>query len=289
MRSTMRAWLFPILLLVAVALCLPALAQPVDINTASPDELEALPGIGPRLAGEIVRERERNGPFASLEDLARVPGISSSIIDKLQGLARAGSGRPPIVLKEGEVIPAEVVEQVLAKYAAEPTVREVQKAALDYARAHPEVIDAWRLRSRVAAAVPEVETDFRVQLDDDRRELRDPDAARAMTVIDEDDRGYRFGIGLDWKLDRLIFNREELSAVRESVRLANLRDRVLDEVTRRYYERRRLQVDLELSPPTDLGDRIRKELRVQELTADIDALTGGFFSEKLKDAGRPPY
>lgn len=289
MRGTMRAWLFPILLLVAVTLCLPALAQPVDINTASPDELEALPGIGPKLAGEIVRERERNGPFASLEDLARVPGISSSIIDKLQGLARAGSGRPPIVLKEGEVIPAEVVEQVLAKYAAEPTVREVQKAALDYARAHPEVVDAWRLRSRVAAAVPEVETDFRVQLDDDRRELRDPDAARAITVIDEDDRGYRFGIGLDWKLDRLIFNREELSAVRESVRLANLRDRVLDEVTRRYYERRRLQVDLELSPPTDLGDRIRKELRVQELTADIDALTGGFFSEKLKDAGRPPY
>jgi hypothetical protein len=80
-----------------------------------------------------------------------------------------------------------------------------------------------------------------------------------------------------------------MAVAREAFRATTLRDRSLEEVTRRYYERRRLQIELELTPPTDLGDRVRKELRLQELTADLDAFTGGWFSEKLEKAGRAPY
>ena len=99
----------------------------------------------------------------------------------------------------------------------------------------------------------------------------------------------RLTIQARWELDRLIFEPGEMDVAREAVRMANLRDRVLDDVTRRYFERRRLQVELELTPPTDLNDRIKKELRLQELTADIDALTGGWFGQKLDAAGRTPY
>jgi hypothetical protein len=63
--------------------------------------------------------------------------------------------------------------------------------------------------------------------------------------------------------------------------MVQLRDDVLNEVTRIYFERRRLQVEMLLSPPERVEDKIEKELRLQELTASIDALTGGFFSEKL--------
>src|SRR5437870_4611812 len=48
-------------------------AVPVDVNTASPAELESLPGIGPALAARIVAAR----PFASLDDLRGVPGIGA--------------------------------------------------------------------------------------------------------------------------------------------------------------------------------------------------------------------
>ncbi|MEQ8771202.1 MAG: ComEA family DNA-binding protein [Phycisphaerales bacterium] len=51
------------------------LALRVNLNQATPEELELLPGIGPVLAQRIVDERARNGRFTSLLDFQRVPGI----------------------------------------------------------------------------------------------------------------------------------------------------------------------------------------------------------------------
>lgn len=269
-----------------------ALAQAVNLNTADAEELDALPGIGEKLADSIVRDREENGPFLSVEDLARVPGISSGVLAKLQGQVTTGSGggqQEPVVIREGEVVSSNVVQKVLSKFAAEPTIREVQKATLDYTSAHPEVVDSWRWRSRTAALLPVFRTRFDYEVDDDVRVRTNTEATEAIVETRDNDVGYELQVQGTWGLDRLVFDSQELAVAREGVRLANLRDRVLDEATRRYYERRRLQVDLELSPPRDLADRIRKELRVQELTADLDSITGGWFSKKLEAAGREPY
>lgn len=59
------------------------LAQPIDINLASVEELQRLPGIGPRLSQRIVDERGR-APFRSVEDLRRVSGIGPKTIEKLR-------------------------------------------------------------------------------------------------------------------------------------------------------------------------------------------------------------
>jgi len=58
-------------------------AQTININTANAKELESLKGIGPTKASAIVQYREENGPFKSLDDLAKVPGIKSKTLDKL--------------------------------------------------------------------------------------------------------------------------------------------------------------------------------------------------------------
>ena len=63
--------------------------------------------------------------------------------------------------------------------------------------------------------------------------------------------------------------------------MVQLRDDILDEVTRTYFERRRLQIALLTQPPADEKQVIDKELRLQELTAMIDGLTGGYFSTHL--------
>ncbi|MDQ3539439.1 MAG: helix-hairpin-helix domain-containing protein [Chloroflexota bacterium] len=56
----------------------------LDVNTASQDELEALPRIGPVLAGRIIAYRTENGPFTSVEQLVNVEGISTSTVDELR-------------------------------------------------------------------------------------------------------------------------------------------------------------------------------------------------------------
>jgi competence protein ComEA len=57
---------------------------PLNINTASLAELDALPGIGPAKARAIVRYREEHGEFAAVEGLADVPGLSRAVLARLK-------------------------------------------------------------------------------------------------------------------------------------------------------------------------------------------------------------
>jgi competence protein ComEA len=59
---------------------------PVDLNTATASDLDALPGIGPVLAQRIVTYREQHGRFTAVEQLDDVPGIGPSIYDQLKTL-----------------------------------------------------------------------------------------------------------------------------------------------------------------------------------------------------------
>ena len=59
----------------------------INVNTASAEELERLPGIGPALAERIVSHRQAHGPFASLDDLTDVPGIGRAKLEALRAEA----------------------------------------------------------------------------------------------------------------------------------------------------------------------------------------------------------
>jgi competence protein ComEA len=62
---------------------------PVDLNRADAAALDVLPGVGPATAEAIVRHREENGPFATVEDLLDVPGIGPAKLDGLRDLVTA--------------------------------------------------------------------------------------------------------------------------------------------------------------------------------------------------------
>lgn len=70
---------------------LPAPADLVNINTATADELAALPGIGPVTAQRIVEYRTQFGPFSTVEDLTQVFGIGPATVIQLKGLITVGS------------------------------------------------------------------------------------------------------------------------------------------------------------------------------------------------------
>jgi competence ComEA-like helix-hairpin-helix protein len=59
---------------------------PLDLNDASADQLERLPRIGKALAHRIVADRERRGPFGSVDELDRVPGIGPATVEAVRPL-----------------------------------------------------------------------------------------------------------------------------------------------------------------------------------------------------------
>jgi competence protein ComEA len=61
-------------------------AGPVDLNHATAEELDELPGIGPATAAAIVEHREQNGPFATVDDLEAVRGIGPAKLEAVRGL-----------------------------------------------------------------------------------------------------------------------------------------------------------------------------------------------------------
>jgi comEA protein len=57
----------------------------LDINTATKEELEKLPGIGPTTAQKIIEHREKYGPFKRIEHLLIVKGISDKVFREIYG------------------------------------------------------------------------------------------------------------------------------------------------------------------------------------------------------------
>src|SRR5574337_602873 len=58
----------------------------LNLNRATAEDLRRLPGIGPALAAEIVRARERRGGFAGVEDLLGVPGMGAKKLERIRDL-----------------------------------------------------------------------------------------------------------------------------------------------------------------------------------------------------------
>jgi competence protein ComEA len=65
-----------------------SVSGPIDLNTATVDELDELPGVGPATAAAIVEHRDQHGPFASIDDLTDVSGIGPAKLDAVRDLVR---------------------------------------------------------------------------------------------------------------------------------------------------------------------------------------------------------
>ncbi len=181
--------------------------------------------------------------------------------------------------KENHTLPS--AKEILAQFENEPSVEEIQNAAIQYAEVHPSKIESWRKAAARKALLPSLSLDYDLSRDEnvdlDRGGTADPD--RFIAGPEEENRDW--SVGVSWNLGDLIWNNDQTSIDTRSRLMVELRDDVLTQVTHLYYERRRLQVDMVLGATQDLPLRIEKEIRLQELTAGIDALTGGYFSKKL--------
>ena len=162
-------------------------------------------------------------------------------------------------------IPAHIADN----FKHEPGIREVQRAAIRYAEVHPDKIQNWRRQARIKALLPEFDFDY------DKNVYM---GASSYYVGPRD-----WGVGLKWDVGDLVFSDDQTNIDVRSRLMVQLRDDILDDVTRLYYERRRLQVEMFTSSPKSEKEKYDKLLRIEELTANIDALTGSWFSSQIEE------
>ena len=91
--SAALATLFAVALSVgsAFAAAKPAPAGKINLNTATADQLTAVPGIGEKLAARIVEHRQKNGAFKSVQELMNVKGVGEKSLGKLEPFLSTGA------------------------------------------------------------------------------------------------------------------------------------------------------------------------------------------------------
>lgn len=81
-------------LIAGLLLACSTLVSALDINSADAKALESLNGVGPAKAAAIVEFRAKNGPFKSVDDLEKVPGIGAATVKKNRDSLSVGGKAP---------------------------------------------------------------------------------------------------------------------------------------------------------------------------------------------------
>jgi hypothetical protein len=169
--------------------------------------------------------------------------------------------------------------RLLSQFGHEPGIVDVQDAAANYARVHPDVYDSWLSAARWAYLLPRNLQGQVRRTDTDQSDVRTTTSGLSDLVSVDEQLQLQFRA--DWDLTRLVFNRDGITAARQIERIVNQREDILTTVNKLYFARRQLQVELELEPPSSVERAVKSQLRIDALTADLDALTGGWFSKQV--------
>jgi hypothetical protein len=175
--------------------------------------------------------------------------------------------------------------RILERFDHEPTIVQTQQAASRFARVNPGAYDTWLAESNAAHLLPRrLLGRVRSSRDDDRsaRTTNASTGSLSDTVSASDQ--LQLEVLAEWDLSRLVFNRDGILAARQIERIVNQREDILTTVNKLYFARRQLQAELALDAPASVQKGIQMQLRIEGLTADLDALTGGWFSKKLDAA-----
>jgi hypothetical protein len=166
---------------------------------------------------------------------------------------------------------------IISEEEKEPAIQQVQQWAIAYAEVHPDKINRWRREARLKALLPSVS----VGVDRADTELYHWDSGPNPDALLKGTEYLDWDVNVSWDFSEIVWSTDQTTIDSRSKLMVELREDILDHVTRLYFERQRLRKQSQ--EQGKLGQPVSWEshLRVEELTALIDALTGGAFSRSL--------
>lgn len=179
------------------------------------------------------------------------------------------------------------------RFGHEPSVTQVQRAALAANGYRIGELDDWSTRARWSHLLPrvsaeviwldqhDVETRYREDIETNDVGQMHRDSARNYFIDDSRLRSI-YALELDWELSGLVYDPAEATIAREVRARRKARRGLLLKVADLYFERRRHQLLLVLTPQAQWRKRLDLYIELRRLTARLDALTGQWFSRRLR-------
>lgn len=161
----------------------------------------------------------------------------------------------------------------------EPSIQELHRAAIRYAEVSPDKIRNWRAQAAIKALLPEVSVGY--DKDIDRTIEAYNYGGKTTYTTGPDDTSYGWDLSVKWDLGDLVYNDDQTSIDSRSKLMVQLRNDVLEQLNTAYFERKKLQKQLDKIPDKTSEAYLEREVRIEELTAQIDGLTGGYFSRRM--------
>ena len=161
----------------------------------------------------------------------------------------------------------------------EPTVLELQRAAIRYAEVNPDKIAMWRHQAAIRALMPEVSVGYNNDIGNTISTATSNGKTNFWIGPDDVSTGWDFTA--KWDLGDLVYNTAQTSIDSRSKRMVELRNDILEALNTAYFERKKLQRQLTRVTDKENPSYTEREIRIEELTATIDGLTGGYLSRKL--------
>ncbi len=162
-----------------------------------------------------------------------------------------------------------------------PPIAEVQSEAMKFAEVEPQKIMNWRKLAAKKAWLPKLNLGL-------NRETTDLWHWESGSTTKDGDDSLRKGhdsvewdVTFSWDLGGIVWSDDQNSIDVRSRLSTQLRNDILDEVTKLYFERIRVKRDLENLDILEKNKRMEKELRIRELNAYLDGFTGGYFSRNI--------
>lgn len=160
----------------------------------------------------------------------------------------------------------------------EPSILELHKAAIRYAEVSPDKIKTWRRQAALKALLPEVSVGY--DRDVDSTITSATSSGKTSYTIGPNDESYGFDFSVKWDLGDLVYNGDQTSIDSRSKLMVQLRNDILTQLNTAYFERKKLQNELAKYPDKESPAYLERELKIEELTAQIDAFTGGYLSRR---------
>ncbi len=179
-------------------------------------------------------------------------------------------------------IPAESLNELEEHLSSEPTVRDVQQAAVRYGDLNPEKIRNWHRQSRIRNFLPRLSGGLTRSHDQNIDIDRGSTNTSDVFIIGPEETSWDEDISVSWNLADLVWSTDQTSIDTRSKLMAELRNELLANVTRIYFERQRKITEFFLELPADPLLRIDLMQRIEELTAHLDALTGSYLTRELE-------